>query len=74
MNESMPNKDKFTESDYEEADKFAVEMHKKTGRRFVAFPLTEKEEETFKQRAKVAGMSFSDYTRKWLDDHLQALE
>ena len=56
----------------DEAEKFAEEMHEKTGKHYLTFRATAEEARVIKQAAKDAGMPFGDYLRMKLDEYLIA--
>jgi hypothetical protein len=55
-----------------EAEKFAEEMHEKTGKYYLTFHATSEEANVIRQAAKDAGMPFGDYLRMKLDEYLMA--
>ena len=67
----MSNENIFNDSD-DEAEKFAKEMHVKTGKHYLTFNATAEEARVIKQAAKDAGMPFGDYLRMKLDEYLRA--
>jgi hypothetical protein len=67
----LPNQNISNLTD-DEAEKFAKEMHKKTGNYYLAFHATAEEARVIKQAAKDADMPFGDYLRMKLDEYVAA--